>query len=621
MIDVVQDLCDSNPILIQSTSRSLYEQQQQLPQTIGPSGFSQPLSQHHHHHQQPQQQQPQQFRQQQHSQYIISALQKPAVSTVAYAQSPNLIERNPLVPQQQEQQQSRMTQQFAINHRYYDKVTTNPNTIFPIPPSQSFGNPSLNLPNSPALRYTAGGFALPYRPQNQCVNCETFKTSVWRKDEHGRSICNACGLYKKQHGNDRPASFPFRKSVVRRRKRGGKKGSGEDALVDGNGIVESAAVAATEVAENKGIGEYCQMKNATWASRFALKSPISVHIYAQTQYSKPQSLLSLFRKYSSAVPTSREPESLIDAYPVRLNPNDAEPRHGYFDPFPSTIPWHERKLLMPARLQLAAIAGEGFINNRFNKDSESNANYYPFVFKDGVIAAIPTVFRRLSGWDGNLKSSSQKSAQLQSLIAPTLLASFADIHAKFTAANLRIDFSEKDDNITTVIPTRIWITFGSPENATSTLLAGKVTSRFHYVAFKRAVRKHPTKKIFREICFEYAYDINDTNIDEHDSTDDTGVTVMDEIPGFDWKRKIMLLGHCVGVDSKVSGSSILGYKVSRIDSGDVVHEGDIDLDGFAIRMETTHFVGDDVPDDLQWRIADLDNFLIYPRLLEEEKDL
>ncbi|KAJ3345516.1 putative electron transfer flavoprotein subunit [Entophlyctis luteolus] len=53
----------------------------------------------------------------------------------------------------------------------------------------------------------------------QCMNCGTTETSAWRKDCGGRTVCNACGLYKKQRGYDRPAAFPFRKSVVRRRMR------------------------------------------------------------------------------------------------------------------------------------------------------------------------------------------------------------------------------------------------------------------------------------------------------------------------------------------------------------------------------------------------------------------
>ncbi|KAJ3203055.1 hypothetical protein HDU83_002873 [Entophlyctis luteolus] len=55
-----------------------------------------------------------------------------------------------------------------------------------------------------------------------CANCGTTETSAWRKDADGRTVCNACGLYKKQRGYDRPAAFPFRKAVVRRRMRAKK---------------------------------------------------------------------------------------------------------------------------------------------------------------------------------------------------------------------------------------------------------------------------------------------------------------------------------------------------------------------------------------------------------------
>lgn len=50
-----------------------------------------------------------------------------------------------------------------------------------------------------------------------CSNCEATKTSLWRKDEHGQVICNACGLYHKLHGKARPITM--RKEKISRRKR------------------------------------------------------------------------------------------------------------------------------------------------------------------------------------------------------------------------------------------------------------------------------------------------------------------------------------------------------------------------------------------------------------------
>ena len=54
-----------------------------------------------------------------------------------------------------------------------------------------------------------------------CSNCSTSVTSLWRKSVSGSAVCNACGLYYKMHGQNRPAHL--RKDVVRGRRR--KQGS------------------------------------------------------------------------------------------------------------------------------------------------------------------------------------------------------------------------------------------------------------------------------------------------------------------------------------------------------------------------------------------------------------
>lgn len=64
----------------------------------------------------------------------------------------------------------------------------------------------LVLLNQEKMRAT---FTDHYRSHYQpvCQNCATSTTPLWRRDEIGSVLCNACGLFLKLHGTPRPISL------------------------------------------------------------------------------------------------------------------------------------------------------------------------------------------------------------------------------------------------------------------------------------------------------------------------------------------------------------------------------------------------------------------------------
>lgn len=53
--------------------------------------------------------------------------------------------------------------------------------------------------------------------QPTCQNCTTSTTPLWRRDEFGAVLCNACGLFLKLHGRPRPISL--KTDVIKSRNR------------------------------------------------------------------------------------------------------------------------------------------------------------------------------------------------------------------------------------------------------------------------------------------------------------------------------------------------------------------------------------------------------------------
>ncbi|KAA6410014.1 MAG: GATA transcription factor [Lasallia pustulata] len=81
--------------------------------------------------------------------------------------------------------------------------------------------------------------------QPVCQNCTTSTTPLWRRDEIGSVLCNACGLFLKLHGRPRPISL--KTDVIKSRNRVKSSGQGpkKKSLFDGNGLAASRSEAGT----------------------------------------------------------------------------------------------------------------------------------------------------------------------------------------------------------------------------------------------------------------------------------------------------------------------------------------------------------------------------------------
>ncbi|XP_037924076.1 box A-binding factor isoform X2 [Hermetia illucens] len=74
-----------------------------------------------------------------------------------------------------------------------------------------------------------------------CSNCHTRHTSLWRRNPHGEPVCNACGLYFKLHNVQRPLAMKKDTIQTRKRKPKGSKNFSENSKKNASSSSSSTA--------------------------------------------------------------------------------------------------------------------------------------------------------------------------------------------------------------------------------------------------------------------------------------------------------------------------------------------------------------------------------------------
>ncbi|KAF9926987.1 hypothetical protein FBU30_003596 [Linnemannia zychae] len=192
----------------------------------------------------------------------------------------------------------------------------------------------------------------------ECANCSQTQTPLWRKNDAGEPICNACGLYHKLHHRDRPVTMRKTKITRRRRDWGGNLAHQAQAQAQALALAHARAQAQALEA----------LKNDSKACGMQSQQPSdSVSMIVDEMNVKAQELLGSVVS-TSAMHLSNEIEQEIDEQRYEKELQQQQPQQQIEQtiiaaPVPVTAPVPAVVMSSPVSTPAAATAPQALSNN------------------------------------------------------------------------------------------------------------------------------------------------------------------------------------------------------------------------------------------------------------------
>jgi len=120
------------------------------------------------------------------------------------------------------------------------------------------------------------------REGTTCANCKTTNTTLWRRNPNGEPVCNACGLYYKLHNVPRPLTMKKDGIQTRNRKLSAKSKKKRGSMVDFFAPFDSkfsayGSMAGTSSYLTNPMSQYYGASPAMAATQFMSASPASMY--------------------------------------------------------------------------------------------------------------------------------------------------------------------------------------------------------------------------------------------------------------------------------------------------------------------------------------------------------